>query len=99
MDKKETLIEFIFDNMLRNHLELEKIIYEAYGMYNEINDDRIKYIIERNIVVGRNQIFMMLELLTHTKEDIVRENFEKSLNSKLADLKEIEGKLKKTANK
>ena len=91
MDKeKENFMENIFDRQLKNYLELEKTIYEAMAMYEETRDDKIKYILQKNIFVAKNEIFILIEFISHFVSLKNKDHFENKIYEKLENLKEIE---------
>ena len=92
MNKEEFMYD-IFDKQLKNYLRLEKVIYEAMAMYEENRDDRIKYIIQENIGVAKNQLFVLMEINSRFADLKLKESFESKMYEKLEDLKEIERKL------
>lgn len=91
--EQENFMDNIFDSELKNYLLLEKTILEAMTMYEETKDDKIKWLIQKNIVVAKNQIFILIEIISHFVSLKERKNFEEKVYEKLDNLNEIERKL------
>jgi len=88
------LIDTFFDKELKNYLSLEKIIFDAYEVYEQSKDDRIREILEKNINVAKNQLFILLEIMSNNADYKLKKSYEEKLNAKIEDLNDIDRRIK-----
>ena len=91
--EQERFMDNIFNSELKNYLLLEKTIFEAMAMYEETKDDRIKWILQNNINVAKNQILILIEIISHFVSLEEKKKLEEKVYEKLDNLNEIERKL------
>ena len=87
------LIDIIYDNLSKEYEALEKIVFEAQDIYEQTNDDRIKYFLEKNIAVAKNHLNIMIEIISNNSDGKLKDSYIERLNARLDELKEIERKI------
>lgn len=93
-----SLISFFFNHEINNYLLLEKSIFELYEICDNAKKDDLIEIIKQNIIVAKDQISILLEVLSHQNNCKDAKELEKDLNERLNDLVSLEECLKRISN-
>ncbi len=86
MGNENNYLKVVFDDSLKNYLELEKTLYEAYPMYLENPSEEMKFLITNVCNFARMQLSTLMDMLPNIYEGSMYNSYYSDLNNKSDEL-------------